>query len=206
MSQPNRRNNFYKQFEDLSNPNTGSHFDLSLQTSSPLSEQSPHTRGALAVHRRKLRRELFKSYVESQRELLEVEREQREWFGMLSRLHYERRVRDREFRETKRRENKRLYGDQSKEELQKLFGSSEDKYETYEYGQSIRIPDNETPKCIDAVAITEDVVAKFNNQRVSLNESSSVVLPPIQKSIGMNSLNTCKLIIRQNIPKQLIRT
>ena len=173
-----------KQFESLSDPTSGSLIDLSLQTSSPLSEQSPHTRGALAVHRRMLRRELLKSYVESQREVHYVEREQNQWYELLSHLHYERRMHIRECRDARRHANQ-MFVSQSKEVLQKLYGSSEMTNENSDDEKTLLASENEKSTPITEVKLNESSIAKINNQDVSLSKKSNIIFPPIHIPIGM---------------------
>lgn len=176
--------NISQRLENLTDPTNGNSPETLIQSSSPLSEQSSHTRGALAVHRRKLRSELLRSYVEAQRELHNVEREQDEWYSLLTRLKYERRFHEREDRNARKLANKRLMALQSTEAQKEPYGSSEEASANNADAQVLRLSDNAASELITSEALN-GAVENSNNEDVSLVES--VVLPAINKSIGILS-------------------
>ena len=123
--------------------------------------------------------------MESQREVHYVEREQNQWYELLSHLHYERRVHKREGRVAKRQANQ-IFVSQSKEVLQKLYGSSELTNENSDDGKTVHASGDEKSMPITEVKLNESSIAKINNQDVSFSKNSNILFPPIHITIGIS--------------------
>ena len=123
--------------------------------------------------------------MESQREVHYVEREQNQWYELLSHLHYERRVHKREGRDAKRQANQ-IFVSQSKEVLQKLYGSSELTNENSDDGKTVHASGDEKSMPITEVKLNESSIAKINNQDVSFSKNSNILFPPIHITIGIS--------------------